>query len=111
MENTLNLQKEVENFNKESKNQKQMPIHARLLDLVSETGELAKEYLKPTKYGTEDFIVTDNYKLEFGDCLYCLLSLANETHIDASECLEMVIEKYKKRLSNCQTMDSRADKK
>lgn len=110
-ENNFDFQKTVEDFNKEkSCHEKPMPISARLLDIESELGELAKEYLKPTSYGTKEFIVTEDYKLEFGDVLYSLLSLANESNIDARECLEKVIEKYRKRLQNKNTMDSKADK-
>ena len=75
-----------------------MPVSARLLDIQSELGELAKEYLKPTKYGTADFEVSEDFKLEFGDVLYSLLSLAEETEVDAKECLEMVLKKYRARL-------------
>lgn len=94
------MQKIVEEFNREkSKVYAPMPIGARLLDIQSELGELSKEYLKPTKYGTCDFVVTDDFKLEFGDVLYSLLSLAEEAKIDAKECLNLVIEKYKSRLN------------
>lgn len=111
MEQTHDLQSIVKEFNEEkSKLQEAMPVHARLLDLWSETGELAKEFLKPTSYGTKDFTVTNDFKLEFGDCLYCLLSLAEETNIDARECLNMVVEKYRNRLNKGKTMDSRVDK-
>lgn len=111
MEQTQTMQEIVKEFNEEkSKINKPMPVSARLLDLISETGELAKEYLKPTSYGTKDFVVSEEFKLEFGDCLYCLLSLANETNIDARECLNKVIEKYRNRLKRGNTMDSKVDK-
>lgn len=94
------MQKIVEEFNKEkSKVYAPMSVGARLLDIQSELGELSKEYLKPTKYGTCDFTVTDDFKLEFGDVLYSLFSLAEEAKIDAKECLNLVIEKYKSRLN------------
>ena len=93
------MQKLVEEFNKlKSAHQTKMPVSARLLDIQSELGELAKEYLKPTKYGTSNFEVTDDFKLEFGDVLYSLLSLAEETGVEAEECLKMVLAKYKARL-------------
>lgn len=108
---SLDLQKLVKNFNDEKNcHSKPMPVAARLLDIQSELGELSKEYLKPTSYGTKDFVVTDDYKLELGDVLYSLFSLANETGVDASECLNKVIEKYKNRLNKKNTLDSRADK-
>lgn len=103
------MQKMVDDFNKLAKNNK-MPVSARLLDIVSEMGELAKEYLKPSDYGTKEFELTEDFELEFGDCLYSILSLANETEVDAKKCLEKVLSKYKKRLLSKNTMDSRADK-
>ena len=94
------MQKLVEEFNKlKSAHQTKMPVSARLLDIQSELGELAKEYLKPTKYGTADFEVSEDFKLEFGDVIYSLLSLAEETEIDAKECLEKVLNKYRARLA------------
>lgn len=94
------MQKIVEEFNKEkSKFYAPMAVGTRLLDIQSELGELSKEYLKSTKYGTCDFTATNDFKLEFGDVLYSLLSLAEETKVDAKECLNLVIEKYKSRLS------------
>ena len=85
---------------------KQMPTYARILDTQSELGELAKEYLKSTSYGTKKFQIENNFKMEYGDVLYCLLSLANELNIDADECLDLAIEKYKKRIVEKKSMGS-----
>lgn len=75
-----------------------MPASARILDIQSELGELAKEYLKQTKYGSCEFFATEDFKLEFGDVLYSVLSLAEEAKIDAKKCLNLAIDKYKARL-------------
>lgn len=75
--------------------------NARLLDLVSETGELAKEFLKITSYGQkDDFIKNNNITLEFGDVLFSLLALANSLDIDATNALELVLAKYEKRIQD-----------
>ena len=101
------MQNKVKVFNeKKMCHNKPMPVFARVLDIQSELGELGKEYLKSSKYGTEDFILTDDFKMEFGDCLYSLLSLANETGVDAGECLDIAIQKYQKRIDAKQSMDS-----
>lgn len=42
----------------------------RMLDLVSETGELAKEWLKGTGYGQREFTHTPGLEEEVGDCLF-----------------------------------------
>ena len=57
------MQHKVKEFN-ESKtcHREPMPVYARLLDIESEIGELAKEYLKNSKYGTKDFEMTDDFK-------------------------------------------------
>ena len=92
------MQKLVEEFNKlKSAHQTKMPVSARLLDVQSELGELAKEYLKATNYGTSEFSKTEDFELEFGDVLYSLLSLANELSLNSEECLNLILEKYKKR--------------
>ena len=101
------MQEKVSNFNKEINcNYETMPVYARLLDIQSELGELAKEYLKTSQYGTCNFSLEEDFKLEFGDVLYSLFSLANEVNIDANECLNKVILKYKERIKNNSSMDS-----
>ena len=101
------MQNKVKNFNdNKGCHKRQMPVYARILNIQSELGELAKEYLSNSKYGTEDFVLTEDFKMEYGDVLYCILSLANEMNIIADECLDMVIQKYQKRIEKKQTMGS-----
>lgn len=87
--------------------QKTNAISARLLNISSEIGELNKEYLNLTKYGTADFNVDINFKLEFGDVLYTLLSLANETNINSEECLKLALQKYSERMKNNNSLASK----
>ena len=94
------MQNKVKEFNKKMPYSDEIKTYARLLDMESEMGELAKEYLKATDYGTKEFEINDDFKLEYGDLLYCLLSLANEADINAEDCLDMVIAKYQKRLDD-----------
>lgn len=91
------MQNSVRNFNEKNKN-KDMTIGARLLDIQSELGELAKEYLKSTDYDTKKFALTKDFKMEFGDVIYSMLSLANEVGLSSQECLNMVREKYQSRI-------------
>ena len=101
------MQEKVDNFNKTKKCYlKTMPTYARLLDIQSELGELSKEYLKNSKYGTTNFEITHDFKLEFGDVLYSLLSLASELNIDSAECLDLVLNKYESRIKNSGSMGS-----
>ena len=100
------MQNKVKDFNKKMPYSDEIKTYARLLDMESEMGELAKEYLKATDYGAKEFKVDNDFKLEFGDLLYCLLSLANEVGIDANECLDQVIAKYQKRLDQKNDMGS-----
>ena len=44
--------------------------------------------------------MTEDFKEEFGDVLYALLSLANEVNIDASESLDVVLKKLGKRMTD-----------
>ena len=101
------MQKKVDEFNSTRNcHLEPMPIYARLLDIISEMGELGKEYLKHSEYGTDEFVMDDEFKLELGDTLYSLLSLASEVNLDAEECLDMVLEKYRKRITNTKSMGS-----
>ena len=72
----------------------------RLLDLESETGELAKELLKANEYGEREVEVTPELKDEFGAVYYSLLSLASELEIAPEKALESSIEKYRERFEN-----------
>ena len=74
------------------------PIEHRVLDTVSEIGEVAKEILKMTNYGGKPLEYRDNIKSELGDVLYSLITVANGLDIDLEDALEEVLEKYKTRL-------------
>lgn len=75
------------------------PEH-RMLDLESETGELAKELLTASEYGDGEFEATEAFVDEFGDAYYSLLSLADECGIDPEEALESSMEKYRERFES-----------
>ena len=92
------MEKIVNEFNE--KYMKSMRAEDRLLDIQSEIGELSKEILKATDYGTKDFEVTEDLELELGDALYSLLSFAYENNINAKEAVEKVVEKYTKRFAS-----------
>lgn len=101
------MQNKVKMFNGNMPcHKKPMPPYARLMDINSELGELEKEYLKSTHYGTENFTITDDFKMEFGDVLYSLLSLANETNINTEECLDIALKKYADRINKKKNMGS-----
>ena len=99
------MQRKVKEFNNLNKREP-IPVCARLLDSASELGELAKEYLKHSNYGVGNFELDDEFKLEFGDLLYCLFALANELGIDAEEQLDRVLAKYQARIEKKKSMGS-----
>lgn len=71
----------------------------RLLDLVSEVGELAKEALKGSAYGARPFEPTPAWAEELGDVFFALLCVANATAVDAEQALAQVLDKYRGRLA------------
>lgn len=73
-------------------------VACRLLDLVSEIGELSKEVLKSTSYGRSAFGKAANWEAELGDALFSLICLANSTGVDLDAALSVVIAKYELRL-------------
>ena len=73
----------------------------RCLDLVSEVGEVAKELLKASDYGTQQmFDLTRETEEELGDCLFSLLAMCDSLGIDAHDALEGALEKYRTRWEN-----------
>lgn len=74
-------------------------VEARLLDLVSEVGELSKEALKGSAYGNTRFRPTDAWRSEVGDVLYSLVCLANATDVDLEAALTKALRKYEARLA------------
>ena len=81
------------------------PPAYRLLDLVSEVGELAKDANTSTEYGTapEDLDLESD---ELGDALFALLALADALEVDAGDALAEAMAKYEHRLSDGETPGS-----
>ena len=100
------MQNKVNEFNKKNRGSEPLEVSSRLMDIQSELGELCKEYLKATDYGTKDFKVTEDFALELGDVLYSLYSLANETGIDSNEQVQKVLDKYQRRIDEKKNMGS-----
>ncbi|MBW2978329.1 MazG-like family protein [Candidatus Woesearchaeota archaeon] len=92
----LEIQKRIKEF-VEANNLKAKP-EFRMLDIVSETGEVAKEILKMTDYGRKEEEYNDKIEGEVGDLLFSLMCLANNYGIDVEKATSSVLEKYEKRL-------------
>jgi NTP pyrophosphatase (non-canonical NTP hydrolase) len=69
----------------------------RILDLVSEVGEVAKDATKSAGYGTDPENIPVK-KDEIGDVLFSLLAVAESLNIDAEEALDTALEKYRERI-------------
>ncbi|MFW6286236.1 MAG: MazG nucleotide pyrophosphohydrolase domain-containing protein [Nanoarchaeota archaeon] len=91
------LQEKIKKFTKE--NNMDSKTEFRILDLVSEVGELSKEILKMTDYGNKKLELNENVKSELGDVFFSLIAIANNLEIDLEEVLELVLKKYKKRIN------------
>lgn len=76
-----------------------MAPQIRFADLVSELGELSKELLKASDYGTGSLALTAGMEEELGDCVFSLLCLADCLGIDAEDALDGVLAKYERRFS------------
>ena len=73
-------------------------VEIRLLDLLSDLGEVAKEILIGNQYGKSGFIQTAAWEEELADVFFALICVANTTGVDLNRGLEKVLEKYAKRL-------------
>ncbi len=81
------------------------PPAYRLLDLVSEVGEVAKDANSSTGYGTAPGELTLSEE-EIGDVVFALFALADSQGIDADRALETAIGKYEHRLTDAETPSS-----
>ncbi len=79
------------------------PAAARVLDLTSEVGEVAKEILKMTSYGNKELVLNEEVAMELGDVLYSLLTVANVLDIDLATAFDAVMEKYEQRLQQSES--------
>ena len=79
----------------------------KYIDLTSEVGELGKEILNGSDYGTKEFAATDNLELELGDTFFSLIQVANELGIDLDTALNKVLEKYENRFTSSGNIGSR----
>lgn len=81
------------------------PPAYRLLDLVSEVGELATDANRSTEYGNARGALTLSED-EVGDVLFALLALADSQGIDADEAVQTAVKKYEHRLADADTPSS-----
>ena len=80
------------------KNELNSPLEHRVLDAVSELGEVAKEILKMSNYGKRSIKYNNNLKMELGDVLYSIITIANVFDIDLDDALNKVLIKYEQRV-------------
>ena len=90
------IQKKIKEFCKN--NNMESPVEHRLLDTMSELGEVAKEILKMSNYGRGPIKYRKELKNELGDVLFSLITVANTFNVDLEEALQQVLKKYKQRL-------------
>ena len=81
-----------------TENDIEAPAAYRLLDAVSELGEVSKAVCTSTTYGSDpaEVAVPED---ELGDALFALLSLCAELDVDAGTALERSLSKYEDRLA------------
>ncbi|GAA0539339.1 MazG-like family protein [Halorubrum ejinorense] len=84
------------------------PPEYRLLDVVSELGEVAKDAAESTGYGAhpDRIAVSDD---ELGDALFALFALADSLDVDAGEALDESLAKYEERIEASGAPDSGED--
>ena len=91
----MNWQQQAAHFAQQYQLHHSAPIHA--LDLMSELGEVTKELLMATKYGTTEPRFRPEIAAELGDVLYSLCLLATATGVDLDEALQTTLYKYEQR--------------
>lgn len=86
-------------------NEMDAPPAYRLLDTVSELGEVAKDAAESTDYGDSPADIDINSD-EVGDVLFSLLALAEAVEIDAGDALDEALAKYDERITESGTASS-----
>lgn len=78
-------------------NEMQAPPEFRILDFISEAGEIVKDAVKTADYGEsrENLSVKED---EIGDVLFALLALSEGLDIDSEAAFEKAMEKYEERI-------------
>lgn len=102
--NLLEIQNQVSDF--VTQNGLQSDVNIRMLDFASEVGELSKEILKGSAYGTRAFEITDGLSGELGDTFFSLLCIANKTGMNLETCLSQVFLKYEERFAKNGSLNS-----
>ena len=74
-------------------------MQTRALMLASEVGELMKEVVKATGYGTKEFEATPAFRDELGDVMADLALLAEAAGVSLTECAEMTQAKMRSRFA------------
>jgi NTP pyrophosphatase (non-canonical NTP hydrolase) len=90
------LQSRVRRFCRE--NGLESPAEIRVLDALSELGEVAKEIIRMSDYGRRPLTYREQLKSELGDLLFSVITVANSFDVDLEEALGMALGKYGKRL-------------
>lgn len=103
--NLVEMQEKIRKFTKEK--DINLNVETRLIDLMSELGELSKEVLIGSKYGQEIFKNSVDFELEMGDVLFSLICIANETNVDLEKNLTRVLNKYQERFSEKDNIGSK----
>lgn len=72
----------------------------RLIDVLSELGEAAKEIVKSSNYGKEKLrLDRDTWEMELGDVFYSVVALANATGTDLEKALNLTMRKMEARIA------------
>ncbi len=81
----------------------------RLLDLMSELGELAGDIIKGSSYGRRPVPLGVRWADELGDAYFSLLCLACSTGVDLSAQLTRTLNRYEDRIAGAGHPGSRRE--
>lgn len=94
----MTIQKQVQEF--VTTQQLETSVELRMLDLLSELGELSKELLKAGNYGAKPYQISEAIADELGDVGFSLLCIANQMNLDLATCVERSLKKYSSRIAS-----------
>lgn len=98
------IQKDIEEFVELHNLNTTIPL--RILDVITELGELSKEFLIQLDYKDGRIVKSSEIIGELGDVFFSLICVANSLKINIEESINIALTKYRDRMNEKSSIGS-----